>query len=373
MKDFYSILGVPENAPESEIKKAYRRLAKKYHPDANPGDKKAEAKFKEISEAYSVLSDKDKRAQYEQMRNYGGAFHGARPGSGFESQGYNFEDLSSIFGEGGGFGSFADIFSSIFGDRFGGVGRGSGFGRTPGPEKGDDLFSEIEIPFTTAARGGQVNIRVKVTEPCNVCGGSGTKKGSSERICPECHGRGMISFTQGNFAVSRPCPRCLGRGRITGDPCDNCRGTGLASSLREIAVSIPSGIESGKKIRLKGLGNPGLNGGPPGDLYLHIDVKDHPFFWRSGLNIYCRVPLTIKQAAAGARIRVRTMSGKKVDVRIPAGTKPGAKFRLTGLGLVSNGRKGDQIVEVDIKIPKKMTDEEKDLFDTITQGAGAKG
>lgn len=372
MKDFYAILGVPEGATEAEIKKAYRQLAKKYHPDANPGDKKAEAKFKEISEAYSVLSDKDKRAQYEQMRTYGGAFHGARQGAGFGGQGYNFEDLSSVFGESGGFGSFADIFSSIFGDSFAGSGGAGGFGRKGGPAKGDDLYSEIEIPFATAAQGGKINARVNMTEQCTVCGGSGTKRGGAERICPDCHGRGMISFTQGNFAVSRPCPRCLGRGRLTGDPCDSCRGSGLVSNRHEISVSIPPGVEPGKKIRLKGLGNPGLSGGPPGDLYLHIDVKDHPFFWRDGLNIHCRVRLTIKQAATGAKIRVRTISGKKVEVKIPARTKPGSKFRLAGLGLSSNGRKGDQIVEIDLKIPKKMTDEEKGLFDSITQESGAK-
>lgn len=371
MKDFYSILGVSEKSSETELKKAYRKLAKRYHPDANPGDTQAESKFKEISEAYDILSDKNKRAQYEQMRRFGGGYRGAPPGGGFGGQGVNVEDLSSMFGQSGGFGSFADIFSSIFGGNISGVDSGTGFGRRRGPLKGDDLYSDIEIPFATAAKGGKVNVRIKTTEQCPVCHGSSTKPGSPQTICPDCHGRGMISFTQGNFAVNRPCPRCLGRGRISGDPCDNCRGTGSVSNRREISVNIPAGIESGKKIRLKGLGNPGSKGGPPGDLYLRIEVKDHPFFWRKGLNIYCRVPLTLKQAAEGAKIRVRAMSGKKIEMTIPPDTAPGSKFKLAGLGLVINRRKGDQIVEIDVKIPKKMTAEEKELYDRITQAVGA--
>ncbi|MEE9553053.1 MAG: molecular chaperone DnaJ [candidate division Zixibacteria bacterium] len=369
MKDFYSTLGVSEKASEAEMKKAYRKLAKKYHPDANPGDKQAESKFKEISEAYDVLSDKKKRAQYEQMRRFGGGYGGARPGAAYGGRGVNSDDLSSIFGQSGGFGSFADIFSSIFGDSPGRS--GAGFGQRRGPVRGDDLYSDIEIPFATAAKGGKVNARIMTTEQCPICHGSSTKPGASQTVCPDCGGRGMVSFTQGDFAVSRPCPRCLGKGRITGDPCDNCRGSGNVSNRHEISVKIPSGMESGKKIRLKGLGNPGTKGGPPGDLYLRVDVKDHPFFWRKGLNIYCRVPLTLNQAADGTKIRVRTMSGKKVDLKIPPCTAPGKKFKLKGLGLISHSKKGDQIVEIDLKIPKEMTDEEKELYDKITQTAGA--
>jgi len=369
MKDFYSILGVPENATESEIKKAYRKLAKRYHPDANPGDKQSEAKFKEISEAYGVLSDKEKRGQYEQMRRFGGGFGGARAGADYGRQGFEFEDLSSIFGQGGGFGSFADIFSSILGDSLG-FGQGGGSGQRRGPLQGDDLYSDIEAPFTTAANGGKIKVRLKVTEQCSVCRGAGLKPGSSQAICPDCQGRGTISFTQGNFAVSRPCPRCLGRGRISGEACDNCRGTGSLANRRQISVSIPAGIESGKKIRLKGLGNPGQNGGPPGDLYLRIEVKDHPFFWRDGLNICCRVPLTLEQAVNGARIRVRTMSGKKIEMGIPPKTAPGKKFKLKGLGLTSKGRRGDQIVEIYIKKLGEMSEEEKKLYDEIAQASG---
>lgn len=367
MKDFYKILSVSETATGADIKRAYRRLAKKYHPDANQGDKQAEARFKEVSEAHEVLSDKNKRAQFDQMRKYGGDFAnfgGARPGAGFKTGGVRFEDLSSIFGKSGGFGSFADIFSSIFGENLG------GFGQQRGPRKGDDLYTDIEIPFSTAVNGGKVNVRLNINEQCAICKGTGSRPGSSHRVCPDCQGRGMVSFTQGNFAVSRPCPRCLGRGKISGEACTICAGIGSVSKRRELSVRIPSGVESGKKIRLKGLGNPGRGGGPPGDLYLRVDVTSHPFFWRRGLDIHCRIPLTIEQVAKGTKIRVRTLSGKRAELKIPPGTRMGAKFRLRGLGLASKKRKGDQIVEVDIRVPENMTDEEKRMSDNIAEEAG---
>lgn len=375
MKDFYKTLDLSENASEADIKRAYRRLAKKYHPDANQGDKQAEARFKEISEANEVLSDKNKRAQFDQMRKYGGGFAdfgGARPGAGFGTGGIRFEDLSSVFGKSGGFGSFADIFSSIFGDNLGDLGAGSGFRQTRGPRKGDDLYTDIEIPFSKAVNGGKVNIRLNVNESCSVCKGTGSKPGSSQRICPDCRGRGTVSFTQGNFAVSRPCPRCLGRGKISGEACSGCAGIGSVSKRRELSVRIPSGVESGKKIRLKGLGNPGRGGGPPGDLYLRVDVTSHPFFWRRGLDIHCRIPLSIEQAVKGTRIRVRTLSGKKAELKIPPGTKAGAKFRLKELGLASKKNKGDQIVEIDIKTAENMSDEDMRNSYEAAEGTGAR-
>ncbi len=373
MKDFYKILSVSETATGADIKRAYRRLAKKYHPDANQGDKQAENRFKEVSEAHEVLSDKNKRAQFDQMRKYGGdfaGFGGARPGAGFKTGGVRFEDLSSVFGKSGGFGSFADIFSSIFGENLGDRGTGSAFGRTRGPGKGDDLYADIEIPFSTAVNGGKVNVRLNINEQCAICKGTGSRPGSSQKVCPDCQGRGMVSFAQGNFAVSRPCPRCLGRGKISGEACTNCAGIGSVSKRRKLSVRIPSGVESGKKIRLKGLGNPGRSGGPPGDLYLRVDVTSHPFFWRRGLDIHCRIPLSIEQAAKGTKIRVRTLSGKRAELKIPPDTRMGAKFRLRGLGLASKKRKGDQIVEVDIKVPENMTDEEKRMSDNIAEEAG---
>jgi molecular chaperone DnaJ len=299
--------------------------------------------------------------------------HSTSRGAGFGgTRGFDFEDLSSVFGQSGGFGSFADIFSSIFGDRFGGFGASGGVGQSRGPVKGDDLYSEIEIPFSTAARGGKIKARVNMNESCSVCQGSGVKAGSSEKICPECNGRGMVSFMQGNFAVSRPCPTCLGRGKVSGEPCGGCRGAGTVVKRREISVNIPAGIEPGKDIRLKGLGNPGIRGGPAGDLYLGITIKDHPFFWREGSDIHCRLPLTLKQAANGTKIRVRTMSGKKVEMIIPPGTAAGSRFRLAGLGLALKGRRGDQIVEIDLKIPPDLSEEEKEMLERINRKVGAK-
>jgi molecular chaperone DnaJ len=360
MKDYYQILGVPETAGDAEVKKAYRALAKKYHPDANPGNKAAENKFKEISEAHEVLSDKQKRAQYDQMRRFGpggfGGFGGrARPGAGAPggAQGFDFNDLSSIFGEFGGFGSFADIFSSIFGEGGRSSFESGRATRTRGTRTGDDLYSEIEIPFETAINGGRASIQINVTERCPVCRGSGAEPGTKPRICPECQGRGVINFMHGNFAVSRPCPRCLGRGRIMDEPCTNCSGTGSVRKPRQVAVKIPAGIQSGKSIRLKGLGNPGANGGQPGDLYLKINISGDQFFWREGIDIHCRVKISDRQATQGAKVRVRTITGQKVDLKIPPGTKSGASFRLHGFGLAEDSRKGDQIVEVEVKPPAK--------------------
>jgi len=347
MKDYYKILGVSENASDDEIKKAYRKLAKKYHPDVNSGDKHAEAKFKEVSEAHDTLSDKNKRSQYDQMRKYGagfGGFEGARPGGGFRGgQGVRFEDLSSIFGQSGGFGSFADIFSSIFGDNIGGFGGLGGFKQQFGPRKGTDLYTDVVIPFATAVKGGKAKLRLNTTESCPVCNGSGVKPGSSQTTCPDCGGRGTITFTQGNFAVSRPCPRCLGHGVISGDPCGNCRGSGSITRPRTVTIKIAPGTENRTKIRLKGLGNPGTNGGPPGDLYLRVTVKGDHFFWREGLN------------------------GNKVELKIPAGTKAGSKFRLKGLGLAEKGKKGDQIVVIDIHRPASMSEEEKKLYEEMAE------
>ncbi|UCE66889.1 MAG: DnaJ domain-containing protein [Candidatus Zixiibacteriota bacterium] len=371
MKDFYKILGVSEKASDDEIKRAYRKLAKKYHPDVNSGDKHAEAKFKEVSEAHDTLADKSKRSQYDQMRKYGagfGGFNGVRPGGGFgNGQGFRFEDLSSIFGQSGGFGSFADIFSSIFGDNISGFGGARGFGRQFESRKGNDLYTDVTIPFATAAKGGKVKFHLNRTESCSVCNGSGVRPGSSQTTCPDCGGRGTITFTQGNFAVSRPCPRCLGRGVISGDPCGNCRGNGSVTKPRTITVKIPPGTQNGGKIRLKEFGNPGTHGGSPGDLYLRVTVKGDHFFWREGLNIFCKVKLGLDQVVKGTKIRVRTITGNKVELKIPAGTKAGSKFRLKGLGLADKERKGDQIVIVDIRQPENMSEEEKKLYDEMTE------
>jgi molecular chaperone DnaJ len=377
-KDFYEILGVGESAGNDEIKKAYRRLAKKYHPDANPGNKAAEDMFKEVSEAYDVLSDSQKRAQYDQMRKLGsGAFSGAGgfrgqdfrdlfgaggPGAGFGGGGgggggFSYEDL-------GGIGGLGDLFSRLFG---GGI-------RTDsyGPQRGEDVSLELEIPFEQAVSGGKTTIAIPKEEDCAVCHGSGARPGSKRITCPECRGRGSVSFSQGGFAVSRPCPRCLGRGVLSGEPCDACVGRGTTRTSKKYVVTVPPGVGTGEKIRLRGQGEPGVSGGPPGDIVIQFRVGPHNFFERRGVNIYCTVPLNIAQAVLGTRVRVRTIDGRKVELKIPAGVQNGAMFRLKGMGLKKSGLKGDQFVIVEIATPKDVTDKQRKLMEEFAKEGGLK-
>jgi molecular chaperone DnaJ len=369
-KDFYEILGVSETAKADEIKKAYRKLAKKYHPDANPGNKAAENRFKEVSEAYDVLSDPQKRAQYDQMRKLGsgvftgtGGFQGFDFGAPFSGTGgrgatFSYEDL-------GGFGGLGDIFSSLFG---GSRVRAESYG----PQKGEDTVVELEAPFETAAKGGKTTITVSKTESCNVCGGTGARPGSRTTTCPECGGRGSISFAQGAFAVSRPCPRCLGRGTLAGEPCSACAGRGTAKVRKKYAVTIPEGISSGEKIRLRGQGDPGVAGGPPGDLLIQVKVGPHRFFTRRGVNVYCAVPVNIAQAVLGSKIRVSTVDGRRVELKIPAGVQNGATFRLKGMGLEKNGLQGDQFVKVEVITPSNITEKQKKLIKEFAAEGGLK-
>lgn len=383
MADYYQTLGVSETASIDEIKKAYRKLAKKYHPDTNPNDRQAEAKFKEISEAYGVLSDKAKRQQYDTIRKYGSSFGGQGQGGfqGAAGEQFSFDDIMSMFGQGQrqgnqrggnaeGFGSFADIFSSLFGGQQGGF---DSFGQhsANSPQRGTDILTDIEIPFEESVNGGQKNIRINIEQSCDSCSGSGITPGSQTSTCPECHGRGNVIFSQGSFSVSRPCPRCLGRGRIVGNPCRKCSGKGKSLGPKTVKINIPKGIESGQKIRLKGLGNPGQNGGPAGDLYLKISISGHEYFWREGKDIYCLVPINIKQAVQGGKVKVRTLTGQ-AELAIPPGTSSGQKFRLKGQGLVLNGNRGDQYVEVKIEIPKKLTPEQMQIFEHFTDALDLK-
>lgn len=361
-KDYYEILGVSEKAGDGEIKKAYRRLAKKYHPDSNPNNKMAEEKFKEISEAYDVLSNPQKRKQYDQLRQMGQrGFTGAE---GFEDlfttrrgkgRTFSFEDL----------GGFGDLFSSFF-----------DMGETTrrkkwGPQKGADLYVEVEIPFDIAISGGKTAIELKKEEVCSVCGGTGAKPGTPLSTCPECGGSGMISFAQGNFAVSRPCPRCLGRGKIISTPCPQCGGRGQTFAQKRILINIPAGINDGTQLRLWGQGQPGTGGGSSGDLIVKVNVGRHRFFERRGKDVYCKVPINIAQATLGSKIRVRTIDGR-VDLRIPPGTQSGTKFRLRGRGVEVNGSRGDQYVEVLVDVPKKMSEEQRRLMEKFAKEGGLK-
>ena len=371
-KDYYEVLGVPEKAQPDEIKKAYRKLAKQYHPDANPDDPKAADRFKDIGEAYSVLSDADKRKQYDQMRRLG-AFGGfgrggpsgprPRPGAtgGFQSEpGFSFDDLQ------GGFGNISDLFSSLFD-----LGKKGGQGsRRQGPEKGQNVEYVVEIPFLTAARGGKISVDVAITEECATCHGSGAKPGTPLRTCTECGGSGHVSFGQGGFAVKRPCPACFGRGKIPETPCSVCDGRGSVRQKRKLQINVPSGVETGSKVRLSGQGERGSSGGSAGDLVITLKVQPHRFFRREGLDIHVTVPINIVQATLGSKIRVSTAHGKKVVLKVPAGTQTGTRFRIRGQGIEKGDRIGDQYVEVRVEVPDELSEEEARAMQDFAQASG---
>ena len=372
-KDYYAVLGVSPTATQDELKKRYRSLAKKHHPDANPNDAKAAERFKEISEAYNVVGDEEKRKQYDDMRRLGamGGFGGS-PGhsSGGRRRGASqgpgagnvrFEDIDV-----GGIGGLGDLFGSIFGG-----GRG-GAGRQRGPERGQSVETTLEIPFRTAALGGKVSVDVEVNEPCQTCGGTGAAPGAEVRTCPECAGSGAVSFGQGGFAVQRPCPMCLGRGQVPSQPCPTCRGSGEQRVLRKIVINVPEGSDTGSKIRLKGQGGRGANGGPPGDLVIALQVAPDRFFKRDGLDLIAEVPLNIAQATLGSRISVRSLDGKKLTIRIPAGTPSGKRFRVPGQGVKKADKSGDMIVEVGIAVPEKLTEEQEKLMKEFAEAGGLK-
>ena len=358
-KDFYQVLGVPDSASQDEIKKAYRRLAKQYHPDANPDNPSAAERFKGISEAHSVLSDPEKRKQYDQMRRLG-AFDGigrqragaARPSGGPGTagpEGFEFSD----------FGGLGDIFSSIFGR-----------GRREEPARSDSVEAVVEVPFRVAMLGGKLQVTLPMTEACPTCSGSGGAPGATWSTCPECEGRGIISFGQGGFAVNRPCPQCRGRGRIPSQPCPTCRGAGEVRTERRVTITVPPGTETGSRVRLRGQGEAGTGGAPAGDLLITFQVQPDRFFRRDGLDLVCEVPINLAQAALGTRLRVRTLDGKKVMLRIPAGTQPGRKFRIKGQGIEKNGRRGDQLVQVQVTVPDALTEEQQELLKKFADGAG---
>src|SRR3954465_4798607 len=326
-KDFYAVLGVSSSASQDEIKKQYRRLAAKHHPDKNPNDAKAAERFKEISEAYQTLGDAEKRKQYDDMRRlgafggFGGGGGGARAGSarpgtygypppgGGAQGGIRFEDLGDL----GGLGGLGDIFSSMFG----GNARGAGPQARPrGPQRGEDVESALEIPFRTAALGGKVPVELDVTEECGTCHGSGAAPGAKLVTCSECGGRGTISFRHGGFAVQRPCPVCLGRGQGPTEPCPTCNGTGQVRSRKKVLITVPAGVDEGTKIRLKGQGARGPKGGPPGDLLITFHVTADRFYRREGLDVIAPVKINIAQATLGTKVSVKTLDGKRVTIKI---------------------------------------------------------
>ena len=352
-KDYYQTLGVSEKASADEIKKAYRKLAKQYHPYANPNNPEAAERFKEISEAHSVLSDSDRRKKYDTMRRYG-AFTGAarewgsragRAGSATVED-FDFGDYTSGMG---GFGGLGDIFSSIFG-------KGKRSATVEPIEK------DVSISFRVAALGGKVPVTIAVSEACPTCAGSGAAPGANVSTCTECNGRGTVSFGQGGFAVNRPCPACRGRGEVPSELCRTCSGRGAVNVNKRLRVTVPPGTDSGHRVRLKGQGQRNPTGGRPGDLLVTFRVKPDRFFRREGLDIFCTVPLNFVQAVLGTKIQVRTVHGPKVVLRIPASTQPGKKFRIRGQGIEKNGRRGDQYVEISVKVPEKLSAEQEKLL-----------
>ncbi len=349
-KDYYRILGVSEDASLEEIKKAYRKLAKQYHPDANRDDPNAGERFKEISQAYGVLSDSDKRKKYDRMRKFTFEDFARSPGPGGESRGFSFDDLSGI----------GDIFSSIFD-----FGRGRKQRRAA--TRGRDVDFSVEVPFRTAVRGGQITVEVPVTEECATCDGSGARPGTNTTRCPECGGSGQKSFGQGGFAIKRPCPACYGRGEIATDPCSSCQGTGQVTTRRRVNLRVPAGVETGSRVRMSGMGERGPGGGPPGDLIIKFEVKPDKFFRRRGMDVYCTVPINIAQATLGSKLRVRTVDGKRVVLRIPPGTSSGTKFRLAKMGVEKDGRVGDQFVEVKVVVPQKLNERGRELIRELAE------
>src|SRR5689334_1664924 len=377
-KDFYAVLGVPSTATPDEIKKAYRKLAKKYHPDANANDVKAGEKFKEISEANNVLSDPEKRKQYDEMRRLGafdgggfggfggfgsraGGPRGGARGGGAGGQTINFQDFDI-----GGLGGLGDLFSSMFG------GESRESARQQTPEKGQTVEVSLDIPFRTAARGGKVPIELEVSEECGTCHGTGAAPGASLRVCPNCNGRGVISFGQGGFAVNRPCPVCLGRGQVPTTPCPTCHGTGEVRARKKVLINVPQGVDTGSKIRLKGQGGKGTRNGPPGDLIITFNVLPDKFYKRDGLDVIAMVPLNIAQATLGTKISVRTLDGKKVAIKIPPGTPSGKRFRVRGQGIQKAEKKGDLIIEVSILVPEKLSEEQERMMKEFAESGGMK-
>jgi molecular chaperone DnaJ len=372
-KDFYAVLGVSASASQDEIKKQYRKLAARYHPDKNPNDAKAADRFKEISEAYQVLGDAERRKQYDQMRQLGafggfGGRTGARPGTapgagGFPAGGnFHFEDFDI-----GGLGGLGDIFSSMFG----GSGAG-GKARSRGPERGQDVEMQIEVPFRVAALGGKVPVELEVNEECPTCHGTGAAPGAKLQTCPECSGRGTISFGQGGFAVQRPCPMCLGRGQVPTERCPTCNGAGEVRTRKKVLITVPPGADNGARIRLKGQGGRGERNGPPGDLLITFQVEPDRFFRREGLDVIAPVPINIAQATLGSRISVRTLDGKRVAIRIPPGTANGKRFRVRGQGIERDGAKGDLIVQVDVQVPEKLTEDQERAMKEFAEAGGLK-
>lgn len=350
-RDYYEVLGVDKNASDQEIKKAFRRIAMKYHPDRNPDSEEAEEKFKEAQEAYEILGDQEKKSAYDRFGHAGVDPNGMGAGAGF------------------GGGGFGDIFGDVFGDIFGGGGRG---GRS-GPARGADLRYDLQLDLEAAVKGKSVEIQVPTMVHCDTCDGSGARKGTSPTTCDTCQGTGQVRMSQGFFSVQQTCPKCRGRGQMITDPCGDCHGQGRREQRQTLSVKIPAGVDTGDRIRLAGKGEAGPQGGPAGDLYVQVIVRDHPIFVRDGRNLHCEVPISFAQAALGGELEVPTLGGK-VKLKVPAETQSGKLFRLRGKGVtpVRGGGPGDLLCRVVLETPVNLSVEQRELLQKFEDSLGGK-
>lgn len=349
-KDFYRELSVSSDASADEIKKSYRKLARELHPDANPGDAKAEARFKAVSEAYGVLSDPAKRKQYDEARRLfagGGGF----PGGGFGSGGFDVNDLFGRAAQGTGGGGLGDLLGGLFNRR------GGGTGSATRPRRGEDVETDVRIDFTEAVRGATVPLRLSSPAACTTCNGSGAKPGTTPHVCATCSGSGLVTRSQGAFAFSEPCRDCRGTGRIIDDPCPECGGDGVSTRTRTLTVRIPSGVDDGQRIRLAGQGEPGRNGGPSGDLFVRVHVNPHSVFGRQGNDLTLTAPMTFSELALGTTLTVPTLDGK-VTLKVPAGTASGRVLRARGKGITKrDGTSGDLLITLEVAVPNNLSSE----------------
>ncbi len=353
-KDYYAVLGVTAEATQKDVTKAYRKLARENHPDANKGDAAAEERFKEISAAYDVVGDADKRTRYDEVRRLGSVGGGFGPGG----------------GSSGGFGGFGGGAEGVdLGDLLGGLfgrGRRSGGGSRPtGPQRGADLETELHLAFEDALAGVTTSVHLVSDAVCSICHGNGAEPGSDVVVCPQCSGRGVIDDNQGLFSFSQPCPRCAGQGMVVSDPCHTCGGSGVERRPRTVKVKLPAGVTDRQRIKLKGRGGPGRHGGPPGDLYVVVQVGQHSLFGRKGRNLTLGVPVTFAEATLGADIKVPTLMGDPVTIRIPAGTRSGRTFKVKGRGATSAQGTGDLLVTVEVAVPQNLSADERKAVEAL--------
>ena len=374
-KDFYKVLGVSKDASADDIKKAYRKLARAHHPDSHPGDTVAEERFKQVAEAYDVVGDAEKRKQYDELRAYGGGFGPFTTSRGGGGGATTF-DVSDLFGAGGTGGAGGGGFSDLFGTMFGGG--GGTRTRQSAPRRGQDVETDATISFVDAIEGVTVSLRLSSEAACPDCNGTGARAGTMPRVCPECDGVGMHAASVGGaFTMNETCPNCRGRGLIVDDPCPTCHGSGRGTSSRTIQARIPAGVKDGQRIRLRGKGAPGERGGPAGDLYVTVNVSSHPVFGRKGDNLTLTVPVSFDEAALGAEIKVPTLTGAPVTVKIPPGTPNGRTFRVRGKGAQrGSGHKGDLLVTVEVHVPAVLDEKAKEAvkaYRDATAGSDLRG